>query len=121
MASTRFDLEHATLDAAGGLLSLRWGDGHLSNYPWAYLRAACPCASCGTAAPPLPLAAAAATLSDLAEVGHYALNLIWADGHRTGIYTFEGLRRLCPCCGGDSASLGSASAAHAQTLAQGLT
>ena len=30
-------------------------------------------------------------------VGNYALNFRWSDGHSTGIYTFEYLRKICPC------------------------
>jgi DUF971 family protein len=29
-------------------------------------------------------------------VGNYALQPVWDDGHHTGIYTWEYLRRLCP-------------------------
>jgi ATP-binding protein involved in chromosome partitioning len=30
-------------------------------------------------------------------VGAYGLRIGWSDGHATGIYTFERLRRECPC------------------------
>jgi DUF971 family protein len=30
-------------------------------------------------------------------VGRYALQFEWSDGHRTGIYPFTQLRRICPC------------------------
>jgi DUF971 family protein len=33
----------------------------------------------------------------VAPVGNYALQFVWSDGHETGIYTFEYLRKLCPC------------------------
>ena len=36
-------------------------------------------------------------LANLSVVGRYALNLEWADGHQTGIYTYRYLRELCPC------------------------
>jgi DUF971 family protein len=36
-------------------------------------------------------------LAGVEAVGKYALQLVWMDGHRTGIYTFEYLRRLCEC------------------------
>lgn len=29
-------------------------------------------------------------------VGNYALQFAWDDGHHTGIYTWEYLKRLCP-------------------------
>jgi DUF971 family protein len=32
-------------------------------------------------------------------VGRYGIAIAWSDGHDTGIYTFEMLRNLCPCCG----------------------
>lgn len=31
-------------------------------------------------------------------VGRYAIAIHWSDGHNTGIYTFDLLRKLCPCC-----------------------
>jgi DUF971 family protein len=30
-------------------------------------------------------------------VGTYALQLLWADGHKYGLYGWEYLRGLCPC------------------------
>lgn len=36
-------------------------------------------------------------LESLEVVGNYALQLIWADGHSYGIYSWELLRQLCPC------------------------
>ena len=30
-------------------------------------------------------------------VGHYAVRFDFSDGHGTGIYSFEYLRRVCPC------------------------
>jgi DUF971 family protein len=37
------------------------------------------------------------TLVDLHEVGRYAIQPVWQDGHDTGIYSFDLLRRLCAC------------------------
>ncbi len=34
---------------------------------------------------------------DVGPVGNYALSFTWNDGHSTGIYTFDFLRRICPC------------------------
>ena len=33
-------------------------------------------------------------LADISLVGAYGLNTVWADGHNTGIYTYERLREL---------------------------
>ena len=30
-------------------------------------------------------------------VGHYAIRIDWNDGHNTGIYSFDHLRKICPC------------------------
>jgi DUF971 family protein len=36
-------------------------------------------------------------LVDVGPVGNYAMNIVWKDGHATGIYSWEYLRRICPC------------------------
>ena len=30
-------------------------------------------------------------------VGHYAIRIEWSDGHNTGIYSFDHLRKICAC------------------------
>jgi DUF971 family protein len=30
-------------------------------------------------------------------VGRYALQFFWSDGHSTGFFPFDMLRRICPC------------------------
>ncbi len=44
--------------------------------------------------PPRPLPPEAFRLARLETVGGYALQPTWADGHATGIYSFDYLRRL---------------------------
>lgn len=92
-----------------GLLIVEWSDGHVSHYPLAGLRAACPCASCrgghenmGGAGSPdmleIPLTPSQGSKLETAEiVGNYAIQLHWQDGHRWGIYRWDYLRELCPC------------------------
>jgi DUF971 family protein len=36
-------------------------------------------------------------LADISLTGNYALQPVWADGHSSGFYSFEHLRRNCPC------------------------
>jgi DUF971 family protein len=36
-------------------------------------------------------------LTDLHPVGNYAISPHWADGHKTGYYTYVLLRDRCPC------------------------
>ena len=77
------------------LLRILWDDDYLSNYPFEYLRGWCPCASCqGHGAERHFVEVDNPRLSSINLVGRYALNPHWADGHETGIYTFEYLRSL---------------------------
>jgi len=81
---------------------ITWNDGHAGSYPSWYLRENCPCATCVeefTGQRKILKGSIPATLGrlDVQPVGNYALNFRWSDGHSTGIYTFEYLRKLCPC------------------------
>ncbi len=33
----------------------------------------------------------------IAPVGQYGIHIDWSDGHTTGIYAFDLLRKMCPC------------------------
>ncbi len=80
------------------LVRVLWDDDHLSDYPLGYLRGWCPCAVCqGHEGERRFLHVEDPQLVSVSQVGNYALNLVWKDGHQTGIYTFEFLRSLCAC------------------------
>jgi DUF971 family protein len=85
-----------------GLL-IEWDQaGHEALYPARALRLACPCAACVEEMTGRPLLDQASVGADVrpvsvALVGGYGLRVQWSDGHGTGIYTFERLRRSCPC------------------------
>lgn len=86
------------------VIQITWLDGHRSSYGYEYLRWQCPCAICrGEGGVPgmlenlEKLDAEQTELVDLGPVGNYAMNLAWRDGHNTGIYSWDYLRRLCPC------------------------
>jgi ATP-binding protein involved in chromosome partitioning len=85
-----------------GLL-IEWDQaGHQAFYPARELRLACPCAACVEEMTGRPLLDPATVRADVrpssvALVGGYGLRIQWSDGHGTGIYTFERLRRSCPC------------------------
>ncbi len=92
------------LVAAEARVRVTWVDGHVSDYPWRYLRGFCPCAACqGHGATRWTFVPTEqAKVIAIEEVGHYALNIVWDDGgrrHTTGIYSFDVLRELCPCEG----------------------
>lgn len=103
-----FHLVRAGLDGERRTLEAAWGDGHTSRYQLPYLRSRCPCAVCREDRQKAPDAAGAFKilapgagraheLKGAEPVGSYGMKLTWADGHSTGIYTWEYLRRNCPC------------------------
>lgn len=76
-------------------LTLHWPDA-TTTVSAALLRASCRCARCQAdrlrGAQALP--ASAPTLVEALPVGHYALQLRFADGHERGIYPWALLRQL---------------------------
>jgi DUF971 family protein len=93
------------LAIAGRELALAWADGHESYLPFDELRSHCPCSLCRgqREAPPDPLrivkapARGQVAIRKLVLVGAYAVQIVWSDGHDTGIHSFESLRASCPC------------------------
>jgi len=93
-------------------LEIDWKDGHHSSWNFAWLRYACPCATCldereksgrvpgePRPQPPtlLPMYQAPPRPSVITPVGRYALSFEWNDGHKSGIYSWDYLRRHCLC------------------------
>lgn len=79
-------------------VEIEWADGHRGVLPNALLRAYCPCAGCqGHSGEIKYIPGGNAVIEGLEEVGSYALQFTWGDGHASGIYTFRYLRRLCAC------------------------
>jgi DUF971 family protein len=63
------------------------------------LRRSCPCAGCideWTGEPRLDPASISADVrpQELRPVGRYAIQITWSDGHSSGLYTFDLLRKL---------------------------
>ena len=86
----------------GERFTIRWADGHESVYPARTLRGRCPCAMCVSETTGERLVFEdhvdpGVTIQAARTVGHYALHFDWSDGHTTGIYSFDYLRRICPC------------------------
>lgn len=93
-------------------LEIDWRDGHKSVWSFAWLREACPCATCvdqrthegrkpGQPKPKpttmLPMYTPPAKPKSAQAVGRYAIQFNWLDGHSGGIYSWEYLRRVCQC------------------------
>ncbi|MDQ6809453.1 MAG: DUF971 domain-containing protein [Verrucomicrobiota bacterium] len=95
-------LELLDLHLIGSELAIKWKDGTESFLKIEMLRRACPCASCGgepdvlgnLVRPEVTYTPASFELLGWDFVGGYALLPRWADGHRTGIYSYAYLRRL---------------------------
>jgi DUF971 family protein len=93
-------------------MEIDWKDGHHSQWTFAWLRHGCPCATCheerqaegrepGVAkagpATLLPMYQAPPRPEAVTPVGHYAISFHWNDGHQSGIYSWDYLRRHCQC------------------------
>ncbi len=80
-------------------ISIEWSDGTASRYSAASLRRACPCAGCvdewtGEKRLDDGLVADDIAFGHISIVGRYALNFHFTDGHDTGIFSFDYLRKL---------------------------
>lgn len=86
----------------GNELALLFSDGVEVYLELQMLRRACPCAVCQgepdalgrVVRPKVEHGPKSFELVKFQQVGGYAIQFFWADGHSTGIHTFEYLRRL---------------------------
>lgn len=93
-----------SLRREGDGLRINWDDGHSTFIVWRVLREACPCAGCieKRAKPVDPfrvlsdkeVAAGDPQPVSMKPIGHYAYQIVWNDGHDSGIYTLDSLRSL---------------------------
>src|SRR5215471_15711355 len=103
------DPEHIAISKSKGI-QIDWKDGHHSGYGLVYLRDKCPCAQCtgahgtpprepeeGKAPAMFPMFKPALKMVNVEPVGAYAVRIHWSDGHSSGIYSWDHLRRVCPC------------------------
>ena len=87
----------------GQELAIKWEDGSEDFVPLEKLRRHCPCAGCRGEkdimgnlykGPKRPLTPQAFQLRGLTRIGTYAIQPAWADGHATGLYSFDYLRKI---------------------------
>ena len=93
----------ADIQQIGGELAIKWDDGRESFIPLEKLRRHCPCAGCQGErdimgnlykGPDQPLTPRSFQLTRIVNVGGYAIQPVWADGHNTGLFSFDYLRGL---------------------------
>jgi len=91
------------IQVIGTELAIKWDNGRESFIALEKLRRACPCAGCKGEVdalgnlhrgPEQPLSPASFQLVRISHVGSYAIQPAWADGHSTGLYAFDYLRKL---------------------------
>src|ERR1700744_2775974 len=96
-------MQPVDLQQIGHELAVKWDDGQESFIAMEELRRACPCAGCmgerdvmGNLhkGPEQKLTPQSFLLRRLIKVGSYAIQPIWADGHGSGIFSWEYLRRI---------------------------
>ena len=84
-------------------LAIKWDDGTESFVQLETLRRCCPCAGCKGEGdimgnvyrnPNRAWSPQAFQLRRIASVGGYAVQPIWGDGHSSGLYSFEYLRKV---------------------------
>ena len=83
-------------------LKIIWEDAHESRYLFRLLRQNCQCAHCVDEWSGKTILAREAVPQNLEGlkvnvVGLYALGINFSDGHNTGLYTYDHLRKICPC------------------------
>ena len=87
-------------------MTVFWDDGTEGLCSLAELRKICPCATCRDLRRELAEADDLSLMTNVAidpstevtsveTVGRYAVQITWADGHNTGIYTYEFLWEHC--------------------------
>lgn len=94
MILTKISLSKSTL-------KLVWSDNKMFELNLLKIRKMCPCATClaereKQSKSYIPIFSKSQTsVKNISQVGNYAINISWNDGHNTGIYEFPFLRRLC--------------------------
>jgi len=105
-------LKVRVMKSEGTGVAIEWKDGHTSAWNFAWLRWACPCATCneerqqtgraiGVPKPkpggPLVMYEAPPRPVEVTPVGKYSIRFKWNDWHESGNNSWDYLRRVCQC------------------------
>ena len=84
-----------TIDDAARSVRIHWTDGSSTAYSFHGLRGWCPCASCqGHSSQTKFIHTDNPRPTGHEGVGRYAVRFLWADGHSTGMYSYEWLHEI---------------------------
>ncbi len=100
MDATSFKAVAVRSPRGATVTEIDWADGHKGRYPHEIMRGYCPCAGCQGHSGNIvfvPPAAHQLEIDRFDAVGRYALQIVWFDGHDTGLYSYKYLRALCQC------------------------
>ena len=98
----------ADIQQIGDELAIKWDDGSESFVKLEKLRRYCPCAGCKGErdimgklykGPERQLSPKSFQLARISQVGGYAVQPVWADGHSTGLFSFDYLRQVAEAPG----------------------
>jgi DUF971 family protein len=96
------------IQIVGQELAIKWDDGTESFVVLEKLRLSCPCAGCQGERDvmgnlykpaPQPLRPDSFQIVQVTSIGGYAVQPVWADGHNTGLYAYDYLRRVADSAG----------------------
>lgn len=95
-------MQPKSIDRAVGGIKITWQDGRVDAYRAKFLRRMCPCAVCREipgwtpqfGVPLNRLPTEEISIKTAQPVGWYALQFVFSDGHDTGIYSYEMLRKI---------------------------
>lgn len=96
-------MQPTDIQVIGNALAIKWNDDSESFVSIESLRRHCPCAGCQGEKDimgnvyknsPKPIDARSFDLQSLTKVGGYAIRPTWADGHNTGLFSFDYLKDL---------------------------
>jgi DUF971 family protein len=84
---------------ADQILEVSWPDGRVDRLPYHTIRSQCPCAGCRDEWTGERILDPKSIRPDLRlvgmeNIGTYAVQFAWNDGHSSGLYTWETLRSI---------------------------
>ena len=85
-------------------VAIKWNDGSESFFSNKQLRDVCPCANCSGETDVFGTVYGGTVnvnshkekynIRGYLNIGHYAIRIVWGDGHNSGIYSFTFLKQL---------------------------